>query len=313
MRCSSPCSRLARCGRALEPCLVPQAMAEYSLPAQIGDFTDFYASMHHATAVGRLFRPDNPLTAELQMDADRISRPQFIDRDFGPELSPAPRPAHAARGVAARCSRRACAWTTNWSSACFIGGGNSIGTPIPVDRAESHVFGLCLLNDWSARDLQAWEYQPLGPFLSKNFATTISPWIVSLQALAPYRTPHIRPADDPPPPDYLVSAGNQAAGGVDITLEAYLETAAMHAHREPPQRLSSTSFRHSYWTLAQLVAHHTVNGCNLRAGDLLGTGTQSGPRPDEAGSLLELSCRGQASSAPWRGRAALVPGGRRRP
>jgi fumarylacetoacetase len=177
----------------------------------------------------------------------------------------------------------------------FLGNGNSIGSPIPVDSAESHVFGLCLLNDWSARDLQAWEYQPLGPFLSKNFATTISPWIVSLQALAPYRTPHIRAAEDPEPSDYLVSAANEAAGGFDIRLEAYIETAAMQADHEPPQRLSSTSFRHSYWTVAQLVAHHTVNGCNLRAGDLLGTGTQSGPGPDEAGSLLELSAGGKHS------------------
>jgi len=177
----------------------------------------------------------------------------------------------------------------------FFGNGNSIGTPIPVESAESHVFGLCLLNDWSARDLQAWEYQPLGPFLSKNFATTISPWIVSLQALAPYRTPHTRAADDPEPPDYLTSPANEAAGGFDIRLEAYLQTAAMQAHHEPPQRLSSTSFRHSYWTVAQLVAHHTVNGCNLRAGDLLGTGTQSGPGPDEAGSLLELSSGGKHS------------------
>ena len=177
----------------------------------------------------------------------------------------------------------------------FLGNGNSLGSWIPIESAESHVFGLCLLNDWSARDLQAWEYQPLGPFLSKNFATTISPWIVSLQALAPYRTPHPRAADDPEPPAYLISAANEAAGGFDIRLEAYLETAAMHAHREPPQRLSSTSFRHSYWTVAQLVAHHTVGGCNLRAGDLLGTGTQSGPGPGEAGSLLELSAGGKHS------------------
>jgi fumarylacetoacetase len=154
------------------------------------------------------------------------------------------------------------------------------------------VFGLCLLNDWSARDIQAWEYQPLGPFLAKNFATTLSPWIVSLQALAPFRVPAARVSSDPEPPSYLMSASNQAAGGFDIHLEAYLQSAAMQDRREPPERLSSSSFRHSYWTVAQLIAHHTINGCNMRAGDLLGTGTQSGPTPEEAGSLLELSSGG---------------------
>jgi fumarylacetoacetase len=151
---------------------------------------------------------------------------------------------------------------------------------------------LCLLNDWSARDLQAWEYQPLGPFLAKNFATSISPWIVSLQALAPYRRPFARDPQDPSPLPYLTSAHNQSAGAFDIRLEACVESQSMHAHGATPQRLSSTSFRHSYWTVAQLVAHHTVNGCNLRAGDLLGTGTQSGPTAAEAGSLLELTSGG---------------------
>jgi fumarylacetoacetase len=150
-----------------------------------------------------------------------------------------------------------------------------------------------LLNDWSARDLQAWEYQPLGPFLAKNFATTISPWVVSLQALAPFRTAFTRPPEDPAPLAYLDSAANRAAGGIDIRLEALLQTAAMAKRGAPAQRLSLTSFRHSYWTVAQLVSHHTVNGCNLMAGDLLGTGTQSGPAADEAGSLLELSAGGK--------------------
>jgi fumarylacetoacetase len=175
----------------------------------------------------------------------------------------------------------------------FVGAGNALGTPIPMSRAESHIFGVCLLNDWSARDLQAWEYQPLGPFLAKNFATTISPWVVGLQALAPFRTAFARPAQDPAPLPYLDSHTNRAAGAIDIRLEALLQTAAMEKRGDPPQCLSSTSFRHSYWTLAQLVAHHTVNGCNLVAGDLLGTGTQSGPTPQEAGSLLELSAGGK--------------------
>jgi fumarylacetoacetase len=158
--------------------------------------------------------------------------------------------------------------------------------------AEAHIFGICLLNDWSARDLQAWEYQPLGPFLAKNFATTISPWIVTLQALAPFRVPFVRPEDAPAPLPYLNSSGNRDAGAIDIRLDALIQSAAMRERREPPHRLSSTTFRHAYWTIAQLVAHHTVNGCDLHAGDLLGTGTQSGPTPGEAGSLLELSAGG---------------------
>ncbi|MGC1388507.1 MAG: fumarylacetoacetase [Steroidobacteraceae bacterium] len=278
----------------LEPCLVPQAAAVYSVPAQIGDFTDFYSSLHHATAVGRLFRPDNPLTPNYKWMPigyhGRSSSIGISGQDFH-----RPRGQRLPPGESRPMFEPSVRLDYELELGVFLGNGNSLGSWIPIESAESHVFGLCLLNDWSARDLQAWEYQPLGPFLSKNFATTISPWIVSLQALAPYRTPHSRAADDPEPPAYLISTANEAAGGFDIRLEAYLETAAMHAHREPPQRLSSTSFRHSYWTVAQLVAHHTVGGCNLRAGDLLGTGTQSGPGPGEAGSLLELSVGGKHS------------------
>ena len=171
----------------------------------------------------------------------------------------------------------------------FVGTGNSLGLPIAIADAETHIFGVCLLNDWSARDLQAWEYQPLGPFLAKNFATTISPWIVTLQALAPFRAAPSRPADAAPPLPYLNSAVNQDAGAIDIRLEALIESAAMRERGRPARRLSLTSFRHAYWTIAQLVAHHTINGCNLRSGDLLGSGTQSGPAPAEAGSLVELS------------------------
>jgi fumarylacetoacetase len=174
----------------------------------------------------------------------------------------------------------------------FIGPGNARGTPIPLVDAEDHVFGLCLLNDWSARDLQAWEYQPLGPFLAKNFATTISPWVVTLQALAPFRVNLARPPTDPAPLPYLDGAENRAAGAMDIKLEALIQTARMLAGGQPPKRVSLTSYRHSYWSIAQLVAHHTVNGCNLRPGDLFGSGTQSGPGPGEAGSLAELSFGG---------------------
>jgi len=176
----------------------------------------------------------------------------------------------------------------------FIGPGNATGTRIPMAEAESHVFGLCLLNDWSARDVQAWEYQPLGPFLAKNFATTISPWIVTLEALAPYRVPWTRPSDDPQPLAYLEWEDNRAAGAFDIQLEVLIQTDKMRAAGAPAARLSQTSFRHAYWTIAQMVAHHTVNGCNLCPGDLLGTGTESGPTPQEAGSLLELSGGGKS-------------------
>src|ERR1035441_2541755 len=154
----------------------------------------------------------------------------------------------------------------------FVGAGNLLGTRIGIDRAESHVFGLCLLNDWSARDLQAWEYQPLGPFIGKNFATTISPWIITLEALEPYRVPWTREANEPQPLPYLESALMRGAGAIDIQLEAWIETASMRAAGQAATRLSHTSFRHAYWNIAQMVAHHTINGCNLQAGDLLGTG-----------------------------------------
>ncbi len=175
----------------------------------------------------------------------------------------------------------------------FIGTGNDPGSAIPLERAEDHIFGLCLLNDWSARDLQAWEYQPLGPFLAKNFATTISPWIVTLEALAPFRAPLLRPAGDPRPLPYIYSQKNQTTGAIDVRLEALLQTPRMRERQQAPQRVSSSSFRHAYWTVAQLVTHHSMNGCNLRPGDLFGSGTQSGPTPEEAGSLVELSKGGK--------------------
>src|SRR5205814_1466815 len=175
----------------------------------------------------------------------------------------------------------------------FVGRGNELGRSVPLREAESHLFGLCLLNDWSARDIQAWEYQPLGPFLAKNFATTVSPWIVTLEALAPFRVPWTRPAGDPHPLPYLDSPELRICGAIDLQLEVWLETERMRATGRAPERLCQSSFRESYWTLAQLVAHHTVNGCNLQPGDLLGSGTQSGPGPHEAGSLLELSAGGQ--------------------
>jgi fumarylacetoacetase len=275
----------------LRSCLVPQSAAQYSLPARIGDYTDFYTSVHHATAVGRMMRPDNPLlpnyrwipigyhgrSSSIGVSGQTFRRPQ------GQRLPPG-----AAQPVVGPSTRL----DYELELGIFVGVGNSPGSPIPMADAETHIFGLCLLNDWSARDLQAWEYQPLGPFLAKNFATTISPWIVTLQALAPFRVPFVRPDDAPSPLPYLNSSWNRDVGAIDIRLEALIQSAGMRERGEPPHRLSCTTFRHAYWTAAQLVAHHTINGCDLRAGDLLGTGTQSGPSPAEAGSLLELSAGG---------------------
>jgi fumarylacetoacetase len=272
--------------------LVPQADAHYAVPARIGDYTDFYASIYHATAVGALFRPDNPLlpnykwvpigyhgrSSSIGVSGQQFPRPKGQVKPSGtedPQLLPTRRLDYELEvGV-------------------FIGAANAPGTPIAIGDAERSVFGLCLLNDWSARDVQAWEYQPLGPFLAKNFATTISPWIVTLEALAPYRVPWTRAAQDPQPLPYLDSRQLRQTGAIDMQLEAYIETESMRAAGKPPHRLSRSNFKHSYWTVSQLVAHHTVNGCNLEAGDLLGSGTQSGPTPDEAGSLLELTVGGK--------------------
>jgi fumarylacetoacetase len=272
----------------LAAALIPQSQVEFTLPARVGNYTDFYTSIHHATAVGRLFRPDQPLlpnykwvpiayhcrASSLGVSGQEVRRPrgQIMPRGAErPQLAPSARLDYELEvGV-------------------LMGSGNSLGCPIPLAQAEEHVFGLCLLNDWSARDIQAWEYQPLGPFLAKSFATTISPWVVTLEALAPFRLPWSRPAEDPQPLPYLDSAKLRAGGALDIDLEVALETAAMRAAGNAPQRLARTNFRHSYWSIAQMVAHHTVNGCNLEPGDLLGSGTQSGPAPADAGSLLELT------------------------
>jgi fumarylacetoacetase len=280
----------------LKGMLVPQSAAEYTLAAEVGDYTDFYASIHHATSVGRLFRPDNPLlpnykwvpvayhgrASSLRVSGFGVTRPS------GQVLPPG----GAAPELAA--TRRL---DYELEVGVFIGRGNELGAPIPLAAAESHVFGLCLLNDWSARDIQSWEYQPLGPFLAKNFATTVSPWVVTLEALAPFRTPWTRPPGEPPPLSYLDGAEVRRAGGFDVQLEVRLETSSMRAAGRAAQRLSHANFRDSWWTVSQMVTHHTVNGCNLEPGDLLGSGTQSGPAPEEAGSLLELSAGGTRAIA----------------
>jgi fumarylacetoacetase len=276
----------------LRALLLPQRAAQLRVPADVGDYTDFYASIHHATAVGRLMRPDNPLLPNYKWlpiayhgraSSIRASGYDFV-RPMGQVLPP------GAQRPELRPSRRL---DYEIEVGVFIGRGNELGQRVPLAEAEAHVFGLCLLNDWSARDLQAWEYQPLGPFLAKNFATTVSPWVVTLEALAPFRVPWSRPAAEPPPLAYLDDPALREGGAFDLQLEVTLESARMRAAQLAPQRLSLANFRHSWWTIAHLVAHHTVNGCNLAPGDLLGSGTQSGPQPAEAGSLLELSAGGR--------------------
>ena len=277
-----------------EIALYAQTAVEMTLPCRIGDYTDFYTGIHHATTVGKLFRPDQPLmpnykwvpigyhgrASSIGVSGQHFKRPQgqtkAPDAD-APVFGPSKRLDY------------------ELELGFFIGRGNALGEPIAIGEAEQHLFGVTLLNDWSARDLQAWEYQPLGPFLAKNFASTLSPWIVTMEALAPFRAAAFeRPAGDPQPLPYLDSAANRAAGALAITLEVWLQTAKMRAAGLGPTRLTrGTTTEAAYWTAAQLVTHHTVNGCNLQPGDLLGSGTLSGPAPDQAGSLLELTLGGK--------------------
>jgi fumarylacetoacetase len=272
--------------------LLPQSEIEMLLPCEIGDYTDFYAGIHHATTVGKLFRPDNPLLPNYKWvpigyhgrSSSIVASGQPVRRPVGQTMPP------GAATPAFGPSRRL---DYELELGIFIGRPNALGDPIAIDDAESHVFGLALFNDWSARDVQAWEYQPLGPFLSKNFASTVSPWIVTTEALAPFRRPFVRAAGDPAPLPYLDSPAHRLASVLDIELEVWLQTARMREAGHAGERLSTSNFSDAYWTVAQLVAHHTVGGCNLRTGDLFGTGTLSGPTPGGAGSLLELSQGGR--------------------
>lgn len=282
----------AREQTALQACLVPQSEVEYDVPARIGDYTDFYTSVYHATNIGKQFRPDNPLlpnykwvpigyhgrSSSIGVSGQCFHRPQ------GQTMAP---------GAAAPVLMPSKRMDIELELGVFVGSGNALGQPVPIAEAEDHVFGFCLLNDWSARDVQAWEYQPLGPFLSKNFATTISPWIVTLEALAPYRLPFTRSADDPQPLPYLDSDANRAQGAIDIQLQVGLLTPRMKSADELATTICRTSYRHAYWTFAQMLTHHCVNGCNLQPGDLLGSGTLSGPTLDQAGALIELTQGGK--------------------
>ncbi|MGH9474201.1 MAG: fumarylacetoacetase [Terriglobales bacterium] len=295
--------QLLAAGAPAEPthaCLVPQRGTRMALPARIGDYTDFYASIEHATTVGTLFRPTNPLLANYKyVPVGYHGRSSSVVVSGTPVRRPwGQRPG---AGEAAPDFGPCRQLDYEVEAGLFVAGGNPLGEPFPLARAEEHAFGLCLLNDWSARDIQRWEYQPLGPFLGKNFATSISPWVVTFEALAPYRVPRrVRDAGDPAALDYLDAPEDRKRGGLDVQVEARLASAAMREQGMTPVLVSRANLAGLYWTLAQLLTHHASNGCNLSPGDLLGTGTVScpaaagpGPAVASAGSLLELTHGGR--------------------
>lgn len=275
-----------------ERILVPMADAELLLPAQIGDYTDFYASVYHATNVGSMLRPDNPLLPNYKwVPIAYHGRASSIV----PSGTPVRRPRGQLKDPNAEAPVFAPSRALDYEMevGCFVGPGNALGHSVPVEEAEKHLFGLCLVNDWSARDIQTWEYQPLGPFLAKNFATTVSPWVVTFEAMEPFRVPAFeRAGGDPAPLPYLESPENRRRGGLDVTLEVSLRTARMRNAGLPPHRLSRSRMADLYWTIAQMFTHHTSNGCNLQPGDLFASGTISGPDKDARGCLLELTWRG---------------------
>jgi fumarylacetoacetase len=273
----------------VEAVLAPMAEAVMQLPARIGDYTDFYASIHHATRVGKLFRPENPLlpnykyipigyhgrASSIVVSGQEVRRPCGQSKPSGTEPVFGP-----SRSL-----------DYELEIGAFVGPGSSLGQSIPIAEAKHHIFGLCLLNDWSARDIQSWEYQPLGPFLAKNFATTISPWVVTMEALAPYGiAPPSRSEGDPAPLEYLREAAG-TKGAIDVRLEVYVQSQRMREESAPPVLLSTSNLRDLYWTIPQLLTHHASNGCNLRPGDLIATGTISGPDEGSEGCLLEMKHR----------------------
>ena len=280
--------------------LVAQSDADMLLPAIVGDYTDFYASIFHATNVGKLFRPDNPLlpnykyipigyhgrASSLVPSGTPVRRPSGQTRDGDADPGKAPKN-HPKFGPTK-------ALDYELELGFFVSAGNKLGETIPIGEAEEHIFGICLVNDWSARDIQAWEYQPLGPFLAKSFATSLSPWVVTMEALAPFRTAAFSRAEgDPAPLPYLVSGNDQEQGGLNLWLEVSLLSARMREAGIASVVLGRSNFRDMYWTMAQMLTHHASNGCNLRAGDLLASGTVSGTDKTARGCLLELTSRGK--------------------
>lgn len=274
--------------------LTPMTAATLFKPVESANYTDFYASIHHAMRVGKLFRPDNPLlpnymyvpigyhgrASSIVVSGTPVRRPRGQSKPAEPNGVPAFGPSRFL--------------DYEIEVGLFIGSGNRLGEPIPIGQAGRHIFGISLVNDWSARDIQAWENQPLGPFLGKSFATSVSPWVVPMAALAPFRVPaRLRPLEDPGPPSYLFDATDQYTGAIDLTVEVWLLTPAMRAEGDAPQRLSQANLRDLWWTPAQLVAHHSSNGCNLLPGDLLASGTVSGQKDETAGCLLELTSGGK--------------------
>ena len=280
---------------SVRECLVPiTSVDSFEMPVEkIGDYTDFYCSIYHATNVGSMFRPDNPLmpnykyvpigyhgrASSIVVSGTDIKRPNGqnrSDQEKPPVFGP--------------CKNL----DYEMELGFFVGRGNELGRPIPISEAEEHIFGVCLVNDWSARDIQAWEYQPLGPFLAKNFATTISPYVVTMEALAPFRTKAFeRDKDDPKPLNYLSDANNDKFGGLDINLEVYIQTEKMRDENIEPHLLSRSNTKDLYWTIGQMLTHHASNGCNLQPGDLMATGTVSGKEKSERGCMLELTWRGK--------------------
>ncbi len=272
--------------------LIPIDEAEFYVPVHIGDYTDFYCSIFHAMNVGKLFRPDNPLLENYKWipigyhgrASSIVASGTEIIRPKGQNHSNADEPPVYIPSKALDYEMEV---------GFFVGKGNELGETIDIKDAEEHIFGLCLVNDWSARDIQGWEYQPLGPFLGKSFATTVSPFVVTMEALAPFRVPAFeRDADDPKPLDYLSNEENEKNGGLDIKLEVYIQTEKMREQDLEPHHLSRSNLKDLYWTIGQMLTHHASNGCNLQTGDLMATGTVSGKEDSERGCLLEMTKRG---------------------
>ncbi|MFD6319266.1 fumarylacetoacetase [Methylorubrum thiocyanatum] len=279
--------------RKIEPLLHEAAACRLHLPAAIGDYTDFYVGIHHAENIGRQFRPDNPLLPNYKhVPIGYHGRASSIR----PSGAPVRRPSGQTKGPDADTIRFGPSQRLDYELelGVWVGPGNALGEPIPIGEAEAHIAGYCLLNDWSARDIQSWEYQPLGPFLSKNFVTTISPWIITPEALLPFRIPQPpRPQGDPKPLAYLTDEADQRGGAFDLRLDVFLLTPGLREAGLPPHRVAVSNTRSMYWTAAQMLAHHASGGCNLRPGDLLGTGTISGPERDACGSLIEATLGGR--------------------